>query len=184
MQVPSSPSSLERLRKNGCMDADRFPTGSRVEVYWPGDEEWFAAAVLKTRTMSHNIDGAQTLCREIFCYYDLDLHMQWHSLHEDDVRTCSTTSPADESGIPDPFPTGVHVEVWWPGDSCYFRATVLTTRTAWHSIQRVKTLCREIYCDYDLDGVMKWHSLHNTRARMYNGAGTPRKNAHARAHLT
>ena len=112
MQVPSSPSSLERLRKNGCMDADRFPTGSRVEVYWPGDEEWFAAAVLKTRTMSHNIDGAQTLCREIFCYYDLDLHMQWHSLHEDDVRTCSTTSPADESGIPDPFPTGVHVEVW------------------------------------------------------------------------
>ena len=69
MQVPSSPSSLERLRKNGCMDADRFPTGSRVEAYWPGDEEWFAAAVLKTRTMSHNIDGAQTLCREIFCYY-------------------------------------------------------------------------------------------------------------------
>ena len=132
------------------MDADRFPTGSRVEVYWPGDEEWFAAAVLKTRTMSHNIDGAQTLCREIFCYYDLDLHMQWHSLHEDDVRTCSTTSPADESGIHRHSRRGVVAGRF----VCYYRATVLTTRAAWHSIQKLKQQCREVYVDYDLDGVM------------------------------
>ena len=115
---PQSPPPL-RLRK--C----RVSLPTRAPPYI-----WYVATVLKTRTMSHTIDGAQTLCREIFCYYDLDLHMQWHSLHEDDVRTCSTTSPADESGIADPFPTGTRVEVWWPGDSCYYRATVLTTRTS------------------------------------------------------
>ena len=43
--------------------------------------------------------------------------MQWHSLHDNDVRECATPSPADESGIADPLPTGTHIEVWWPGDN-------------------------------------------------------------------
>ena len=30
------------------MDVDRYPTGSRVDVWWPGDEEWYTATVLKT----------------------------------------------------------------------------------------------------------------------------------------
>ena len=70
------------------MDTDRYPTGSRVDVWWPGDEEWYTASVLKTRTESHTIEGTKALCREIFCDYDLDGHMQWHSLHDDDVREC------------------------------------------------------------------------------------------------
>ena len=62
------------------MDTDRYPTGSRVDVWWPGDKEWYTASVLKTRTVPHTIDGTKALCREIFCYYDLDGHMQWHAL--------------------------------------------------------------------------------------------------------
>ena len=147
------------------MDADLYPTGSRVDVYWCDDEEWYAATVLKTRTESHTVDGAKPLCREILCFYDLDGHIQWHSLHNRDVRTSTTPPPVDESGIADPFPTGTSVDIWWSGDKCFYSATVLTTRTAWHSIQRVKTLCREIFCDYELDGVMKFHSLHNTKVR-------------------
>ena len=70
------------------MDADRFPTASRrVDVWWPGDNEWYAATVLKTRTMLHNIDGTKTLCHEIFCDYDLDAHMQWHSLHNNRLES-------------------------------------------------------------------------------------------------
>ena len=42
---------------------------------------------------------------------------------------------------------------------------MLKTRTAWHNIKHTKTLCREVFCDYDLDGVMKFHSLHNTKVR-------------------
>ena len=38
-------------------DTDRYPTGSRVDVWWPGDEEWYTASVLKTRTEPHTIDG-------------------------------------------------------------------------------------------------------------------------------
>ena len=47
------------------MDVDRYPTGSRVDVWWPGDEEWYTATVLKTRTEPHTIDGTKARCREI-----------------------------------------------------------------------------------------------------------------------
>ena len=164
------------------MDTDRYPTGSRVDVWWPDDEEWYAATVLKTRAMSHTIDGAETPCCEIFCDYDLDGDMRWHSLHNHDVRACTVPSPVDESDIADPFPTGTRVDVWWPGDKRWYRASVLKTRTAWHSIQRTKTLCRELFCDYDLDGVMKFHSLHNTKVRATD-AGKLSASPYARATL-
>eukprot|EP00966_Prymnesium_polylepis_P267076 6170135-Prymnesium_polylepis.1 len=92
--------------------------------------------------------------------------LRWHSLHNHDVRACTVPSPVDESDIADPFPTGTRVDVWWPGDKRWYRASVLKTRTAWHSILRTKTLCREIFCDYELDGVLKFHSLHNTKVRV------------------
>ena len=92
------------------MDADRYPTGSRVDVYWC-DDEWYAATVLKTRTVSHTIAGAKTLCREILCFYDFDGDIQWHSLHDRDVRACTTPALADESGVAAPFPTGTSVDV-------------------------------------------------------------------------
>ena len=38
-----------------------------MDVWWPGDEEWYTASVLKTRTEPHTIDGTKALCREIFC---------------------------------------------------------------------------------------------------------------------
>ena len=97
-----------------------------------------------------------------------------HSLHNRDVRTSTTPPPADESGVADPFPTGARVEVWWPGDKCYYTATVLTSRTASHSIKRVKTLCREIYCDYILDSHTQWHSLHNNIVRLALDKGAQR----------
>ena len=55
------------------MDVNRYPTGSRVDVYWCDVEEWYAATVLKTRTVSHTIAGAKTLCRKILCRF-LVLH--------------------------------------------------------------------------------------------------------------
>ena len=89
------------------MDADRFPTASRVDVWWPGDNEWYVATVLKTRTMLHTIDGTKTLCREIFCDYDLDAHMQWHSLHATMYALLTCPRPIEEtSDIADPFPKG------------------------------------------------------------------------------
>jgi hypothetical protein len=46
-----------------AMDTDRYPTGSRVDVWWAGDKEWYTASVLKTRTEPHTIDGTKALCR-------------------------------------------------------------------------------------------------------------------------
>ena len=43
-------------RNGRTMDTDRYPTGSRVDVWWADYEEWYAATVLKTRTMTHTID--------------------------------------------------------------------------------------------------------------------------------
>lgn len=154
------------------MDVDCYPAGSRVEVWWPNENEWYSATVLKTRpTVPHMTDGsAGVICQELLCYYDLDDHIQWHSLHDNDVRSC--TSPfttEDDSGIADPFPIGTRMQVWWPGDSSYYIATVLKTRVALHIIKRLKTLCREIFCEYELDGLMQWHSLHNNNVRSASG---------------
>lgn len=152
------------------MDVNRYPTGSRVDVWWSDDNEWYTATVLKTRTMSHNIDDVEISCGELFCHYDLDQHMDWLSLHNSDVRLCTSPfSAEDTSGVPDPFNTGSRVDVWWPGDSCWYVAVVLTTRTTWHTIKRTKTLCREIFCEYELDGLMQWHSLHNNNVRSASG---------------
>ena len=107
------------------MDADRYPADSRVDVWWPGDEKWYSATVLKTRTASHTIEGAKTVCREIYCDYDIDSHMQWHSLHNNEIRVCTSPPPSRETvDVTDPFPAGVDVEVWWPGDACYYSAKV------------------------------------------------------------
>ena len=163
-----------RAHKTPQMDVDRYPAGSRVEVWWPNEKEWYSATVLKTRaTAPHMTDGSGVICQELFCYYDLDDHIQWHSLHDNDVRLCtSPITTEDDRGVADPFAVGTRVQVWWPGDSSYYIATVLKTRVAWHSIKRLKTLCREIFCEYDLDGLMQWHSLHNNK--VHSASGTSR----------
>ena len=42
---------------------------------------------------------------------------------------------------------------------------VIETRTEQHKIKGSQVLAREIFCRYLLDGVEKWHSLHNNRVR-------------------
>ena len=71
---------------------DRFPIGSRVEVYWIYEKTWYSAVVTDTRTEHHTVRHKRTLCREIRCVYELDSHEQWHSLHNNKVR------PADTAG--------------------------------------------------------------------------------------
>ena len=56
---------LRNGRKTVAMDTDRYPTGSRVDVWWPGDEEWYTATVLKTRTEPHTIDGTKARCGDL-----------------------------------------------------------------------------------------------------------------------
>lgn len=170
MQIASSESSggepLLLATIDTAHDADVYPVGSRVEIYWKGDEEWYAATVLKTRVTTKTVSKARVPCREILCHYDLDGVIQWYSLHNTTIRETSEPPPAVEtSDVDDPFPRGSRVEVYWKDDKVWYRATVLTTRTNWHKIQGVQTLCREIYCEYDLDGHMQWHSLHNNRVR-------------------
>jgi hypothetical protein len=96
MQLPSSPSSEGVLvRPKTCLDDDlaydRYPTGSRVKVYWPGEKQWYIAAVTSTRTEIHRVRKAQVKCREIYCVYELDGHEQWHSLHNNKVQAADTT---------------------------------------------------------------------------------------------
>lgn len=143
-----------------------YPTGTRVEIWWKGDEVWYAATIIKTRVTTKTANKAKEPCHEILCSYDLDGVIQWHSLHNTTVRETSSSPPAAEANdVDDPFPAGSRVEVWWKGDKAFYRATVLTTRTNCHKIQGIQTMCREVYCDYDLDGHMQWHSLHNNYVR-------------------
>ena len=67
-------------------DYNPFPSGARIEVWWPGDKQWFAAQVTDTRIEEHKIKGAKVPCHEIYCVYELDQHEQWHSLHNNKIR--------------------------------------------------------------------------------------------------
>ena len=74
---------------------DRYPTGSRVDIYWPGERQWFTAQVTDTRTEVHTVKREKVLCREIYCVYELDDHEQWHSLHNNKVREAKTVTETD-----------------------------------------------------------------------------------------
>ena len=63
-----------------------FPTGSYVEVWWPGERQWYAAHVADTRIELHKVMGTKVPFHEVFCHYELDSHEQWHSLHNNKVR--------------------------------------------------------------------------------------------------
>ena len=67
-------------------DCNPFPTGSFVEVWWPGDRQWYAAKVKDTRIELHKVKGAKVPCHEVYCVYELDDHEQWHSLHNNKIR--------------------------------------------------------------------------------------------------
>jgi hypothetical protein len=98
MQQPSSRSSRRKQRlsapaKNGVdghvadLSADIYPVNSHVDVFWHGDKAWYTAKVLHTRAEIHKVNGNQTLCREIFCRYELDGLEKWHALYNNTIRT-------------------------------------------------------------------------------------------------
>ena len=70
---------------------DPYPSGSLVDIWWPGDRQWYSATVLTTRVMEHGAKGSKTRGREIYADYILDGHMQWHSLHNNKVRKTTVT---------------------------------------------------------------------------------------------
>ena len=39
----------------GPYDEDEYLAGSRVEIWWEGDEVWYAASVLKTRVVTKTV---------------------------------------------------------------------------------------------------------------------------------
>jgi len=102
MQVPSSAELgvtyfLHLRNETVDMDApdcNPFPNGSRVEVWWPGDWQWYVARVVDTRIELHKIKGAQVPCHEVYCHYELDNHKQWHSLHNNKLRMAKLTAGA------------------------------------------------------------------------------------------
>ena len=79
-------------------DYNPFPTGSRVEVWWTGDRQWYAARVTDTRIELHKVKGAKVPCHEVYCVYELDGHEQWHSLHNNKIRT-AMAEPTNEAGL-------------------------------------------------------------------------------------
>ena len=78
-----------------------------------------------------------------------------------------------------PFPKGSRVEVWWTGERQWYIATVTDTRLEPHRVKGKDVLCHELHCQYVLDGLEQWHSLHNNRVRHFvsksNDAGARRR---------
>ena len=69
---------------------DIYPRDTKVDVWWPGDRQWYSGTVLTTRVMKHGAKGRKTRDREIYVDYLLDGHMQYHSLHNNKVRKTVT----------------------------------------------------------------------------------------------
>ena len=156
-------------RDDTALSPDRFPVGSRIEVRFPEHGQWVSASVLKTHSQAAHLprDASRG---DILCHYDQDGVIKWATLQ--DVRpSCSSSPPPplEATHVDDPFPAGSKIEVFWKEEKTWFSASVLVTRTRWHTLRKSKTLTREIFCDYDLDGHMQWHSLHNNKIRHRTG---------------
>ena len=66
--------------------ADLWPVGSRVEVYWYIDAEWYVGTVIGSRVKREMLAGVPTPVREIQVRYDMDAKELWHALHNNQVR--------------------------------------------------------------------------------------------------
>ena len=133
MQMASSTSSggeeketLPLATSGDAPDDVEFPVGSRVDVWFPKDEEWFSASVLKSDFQKRKVAPRGA----ILCDYDTDGVIEWVLLHETEVRTSTTSPPIIEpNDVDDPFPAGTDVHVWWKDEKVWYGATVLKTRT-------------------------------------------------------
>ena len=76
-----------------------YPTGSNVDVWWPGNKAWYRARVTDTRINLHKVKGSMVPSHEVYCHYEIDDWEQWHSLHNNKIR--SATAAAQEVSIGD-----------------------------------------------------------------------------------
>ena len=68
------------------------------------------------------------------------------------------------STVPDPYPTGTKVQVFWAGDKQWFNGTILSTEVWSGSSGLNNEPRRQVQISYD-DGNVLTHSLHNTMVR-------------------
>jgi hypothetical protein len=73
---------------------DLHPVGSRVELYWYGEQRWYRGTVMDTRLRKGQVHGASIQRREIQVRYDEDESLLWHALCDYAVRA---VTEADES---------------------------------------------------------------------------------------
>jgi hypothetical protein len=73
--------------------ADVYPAGTRVEVWWPDDAEWYAGRVIETRVEHYRKHGR---CREVGILYD-DAIFKWHTVFDHAIRVLDAAErPAAE----------------------------------------------------------------------------------------
>ena len=65
---------------------DLFPIGTRVEVWWYLDKQWYAGVVLDSKVRKGKVHGKSISRREIMVRYDSDDQRLWHALCSNSVR--------------------------------------------------------------------------------------------------
>jgi len=67
--------------------------------------------------------------------------------------------------VADLYPVGMRVEVLWPVDRVYYRGTVVKSWIATYKAKGIKLKTRRVQVEYDMDGRVMPHDLHNSELR-------------------
>ena len=70
----------------GDATANVFPIGTRVEVFWTGENKWYSGLVTDSVVKKGDVYGKRKYRREIEVHYDDDNLKVRHSLHNNTVR--------------------------------------------------------------------------------------------------
>ena len=98
--VGSMPRVLDAIAKVQVRDAskvatdDLYPVGTRVELYWYGDQAWYQGTVIDSKVRKGVVHGVSIDRREIQVIYDADEAKLWHALCDYSVRLASDAESA------------------------------------------------------------------------------------------
>jgi len=76
----------------GDATANVFPIGTRVEVFWTGENKWYSGLVTDSVVKKGDVYGKRKYRREIEVHYDDDNLKVRHSLHNNTVRIEHTST--------------------------------------------------------------------------------------------
>ena len=138
----------------------------------------FVRSILGTLRCNHSTHSATLKGRDAAGRYNSANSEQYTSLFAMRLTTCFlrvldgadvssmvSKSKPTEDAVADLYPIGTRIEILWPVDRVWYRATVTSTKVHRFTVDQRRIDTRRIVVTYDVDNESMWHDLHNTDVR-------------------